>query len=297
MPHTTHQLLVFGEILWDMLPSGPQPGGAPANVAVQTHACGVDTLLVTAVGDDDPGRRMLAHLRERDMSADGVQIIPGVPTGSVEVTLKGKGMPDYCIHTGVAWDQIALTPALRAAAQNARAICFGSLAQRSPVSRDTLRALLKLAPPGCQRFFDVNLRRPWFDLEVIQTSLSHTDILKLNDEELPVIADMLKLPPDADAFALALFGKHPVHTMLMTMGSRGAALFARDMLHPIHIPAAPVEKIADTVGAGDAFSAGYLAATLAGRLPESAARSGSALASRICAVSGAWLPPGELITL
>lgn len=296
MTHTP-QLIVFGEILWDMLPSGPQPGGAPANVAVQARACGIDTLLITAVGDDDPGRQMLARLRERDLPADGVQIIPGVPTGAVEVTLKGQGMPDYRIHTNVAWDQIALVPALRAAAQNARAICFGSLAQRAPVSRDTLRALLDLVPVGCQRFFDVNLRRPWPDFQVIELSLCHTDILKLNDEELPIIADMLKLPTDANAFAPALFEKYPVHTMLMTMGSRGAALFARDMLHSIHIPPAPVEKIVDTVGAGDAFSAGYLAAILIGRLPESAARSGSALASRICAISGAWLPPGEHITL
>lgn len=291
-------LLVFGELLWDLLPAGPQPGGAPANVAIHAHASGICALLVSAIGDDDPGRRMLARLRERNLTLDAIQQIPGAPTGAVDVTLDPQGIPAYRIRAGAAWDQIALTPALLAAAQNARAIYYGTLAQRSPASRATLHALLAAVPPGCQRFFDINLRRPWPDIETIETSLRRTDILKLNNEELLNLAGMLDFPADTTAFAAALFEKHPAaHTMLLTLGPRGAELYARDMLHPIKIPAAPVEKIADTIGAGDAFSAGYLAAMLTGHLPERSAQIASALAARVCQTPGAWLPAAERITL
>ncbi|EIQ02067.1 sugar kinase, ribokinase [Opitutaceae bacterium TAV1] len=286
-------LLVFGELLWDLLPSGPQPGGAPANVAVQAQGIGVDSLLVSAVGDDNLGHEMLARLRAQGVRLDGIRTDPEAPTGTVEVTLSGNGIPSYHIRRDVAWDHIVATPALGDAAASARAFCFGSLAQRSPVSHKTLRALLARVPPGCVRFFDVNLRKPHPPPEIIRTSLAHTDVLKLNHEELPLVARWLDLPADEAGFARALHRRYPVRTILLTRGPDGATVFGSDH-PPVEIPASPVKKIIDTVGAGDAFSAGFLAGLLKGLPAGEAAALGSDLAAEVCQTSGAWLPAGVM---
>lgn len=281
-------LLVFGEILWDLLPAGAQPGGAPANVAVHAHALGLDCTLASAVGDDSPGREMLDRLRARGFPIDGIRQIPGAQTGLVDVALNGRGIPEYHIREDAAWDRIAATPALREAAAQAGAFYFGSLVQRAPQSRSALRELLGLAPPNCLRFFDVNLRLPLPPAELIGASLAHATILKLNHEELPILAKWLGLPSGENDFAEALFARHPARVILLTKGPAGAELFERGRA-PLHVPASPVEKIIDTVGAGDAFSAGFIAGCLRGKTHADAARDGSDLAARVCATAGAWL--------
>jgi fructokinase len=283
------KLLVFGEILWDILPGGAQPGGAAANVAVMARLAGADCLLVSAVGDDGPGREMLARLRARGFPAGGIQQIAGKATGGVEVALSGAGIPSYHIREDAAWDYIAGTAEARAVASEAGAFYFGSLAQRSARSRETARSLLALAPRGCLRFFDVNLREPWPSVELVRESLARTDVLKLNDEELPLMAKWLGLPAAGAGFAEALGERWPVRVVLLTKGPRGAVIYERGA-EPVKVPAAPAEKIVDTVGAGDAFSAGFLCGCLRGLSYAEAAKLGSDLAARVCGNAGAWLP-------
>jgi fructokinase len=284
------KLLVFGELLWDILPDGAKPGGAPANVAVMAHLVGAECLLVSAVGDDGLGREMLARLRARDFPADGIQQIAGKATGGVDVTLSGAGIPSYHIREDAAWDHIADAPLARAVAAEAGAFYFGSLAQRSTRSRETVRSLLALAPRGCLRFFDVNLRQPWPSVETVRESLARTDVLKLNNEELPLMAKWLGLPGDDETgFAAAMGERWPVRVVLLTKGPRGAVIYETGM-EPIEVPASPAEKIVDTVGAGDAFSAGFLCGCLRGLPYAEAAKLGSDLAARVCGNAGAWLP-------
>lgn len=288
-------LLVFGEILWDMLPTEARPGGAPANVAVLAHAIGVDCLLASAVGDDASGHEMLALLRARDFPVDHVQVIAGASTGAVDVTITGAGIPSYRIRENAAWDRIALTPELVETAMKTAAFYFGSLAQRSAESRATLRKLLQSIPSNCLRFFDANLREPRPTTDVLRDSLAHADILKLNHEELPLLASWLELPSEEHAFAATVFECFPLRTLLLTKGPAGADVFDKGS-EPVRVPASPAEKIIDTVGAGDAFSAGFIDGCLRGLSSREAAQRGSDLAARVCETAGAWLPPRVPVT-
>jgi fructokinase len=271
-----------------MLPAGKQPGGAPANVALHAHALGIDTTLASAIGDDAHGHEMLARLRARRFPTASIRQIPGAQTGLVDIALNARGIPEYRIRENAAWDRIAATPALRETAAQTHALYYGTLAQRAPQSRATLHELLRLTPPASLRFLDVNLRPPWPPASLIDASLKHATILKLNHEELPLLAEWLGLPPAETAFAAALFARYPAQVILLTKGPQGADLHERGRPRQ-HIPAAPAPKIVDTVGAGDAFSAGYIAARLHGHPPAAAARQGSTLAARVCATPGAWL--------
>ncbi len=290
---TNHKkVLIFGELLWDMLPTGPRPGGAPANVAVQTHSAGADCLLISAVGDDEPGRELTARFRAQGACADGIQVARTHPTGTVDVTLTPDGKPSYKIHANVAWDHIKSPPALRNTIAKASALYFGSLAQRSPVSQKTLREIADLVPATCLRFFDINLRHPLPHADILRDSLGFTDILKLNDEELPHLARMLRLPENDNTFTRALFAHTPVKTIILTNGPAGATLFEHDR-PAINIPATPVNQIADTIGAGDAFSSGFLVGQLRGLSNHQSAKLGNDFAARVCQIAGAWPPPLE----
>ncbi len=290
-PQPAPKLLVFGELLWDLLPDGAKPGGAPANVAVNARLSGAGCLLVSAVGDDALGREMLARLRARNFPDGGIERIAGRPTGAVDVSLSGAGIPSYHIREEVAWDYITGSAEARAAAAEAGAFYFGSLAQRSARSRATLFELLAMVPRGCLRFFDVNLREPWPAEEILRGSLAHADVLKLNHEELPLLAEWLGLPGDEPGFAAALGERWPVRVVLLTKGPRGAVVYEKGEA-PVEVPASPAEKIVDTVGAGDAFSAGFLDGCLRGLSYAEAAKRGSGLAACVCGTAGAWLPAG-----
>lgn len=289
--HPRHsELLVFGEILWDMLPDGAHPGGASANVAVLAHSIGVDCLLATAVGDDDSGHDLLARLNAHSFPTGGVQQIQGAQTGMVDVALSGNGIPSYHIRENVAWDRIAITPALLEAAAHAKVFYYDTLAQRSMESRATLQKLIARTKSGCMRFFDVNLRQPWPEAGVLRESLARASVLKLNNEELPLLAGWLGLPTDEAGFATGVFTCDSVRAILLTKGAKGATLYESGNEAPHHVPPSPVEKIVDTVGAGDAFSAGFIAGCLQGLSYKEAVRHGSDLAARVCANAGAWLP-------
>ncbi|HSI32235.1 MAG TPA: carbohydrate kinase, partial [Tepidisphaeraceae bacterium] len=245
-------VLALGEILWDLLPSGKQPGGAPANFAFHAGQLGADAVTVSAVGDDADGREILERLRALGLRTDLIAVDPHHPTGTVTVALDAAGVPSYTIHEGVAWDFVPETPALLELVARADCVCFGSLAQRSPATRATIRSALAATRPGCLRVFDINLRQHYFDRDVIEESLGRTTVLKLNDQELPVLGELLGM--GGEDLIGDLVGAFGLRLVAVTRGGRGAVLYGDDGAVVDH-PGYPAEPMADTVGAGDAFTA------------------------------------------
>src|SRR5688572_24877390 len=181
----------IGEVLWDMLPGGKQLGGAPANFAYHANALGAEGVVVSRVGDDEPGREILRRLESLWLDTTYVTIDREHPTGRVDVRLDERGVPDYVIHEGVAWDFLEADARLLDLAARADAVCFGTLAQRSSTSRDAARAFLRATRPQCLRVFDVNLRQEYFDEQTVRELIGLSSVLKLNDAELPVLSRLL----------------------------------------------------------------------------------------------------------
>lgn len=180
----------LGEALWDLLPAGPQLGGAPANFACHARALGARTQVITRVGNDDHGREIIRRFEAMGIDGAMVQMDEESPTGTVTVALSGNGIPAYTIHENIAWDRIAATPEALAAVRAADAVCFGSLAQRSEASRAAIQRLVAATPADALRIFDINLRQHFYGREIIGSSLQLANVLKLNDSELPVLAQM-----------------------------------------------------------------------------------------------------------
>jgi len=193
----------MGEILWDLLPTGAQMGGAPANFAYHARALGAEAGVVTRVGSDALGQALQRRLEAWRLPLDLVQVDAQAPTGTVTVALSGEGIPSYTIHEPVAWDRLEPTDATLSAARGAAAICFGSLAQRAEPSRGTIHHPLRLSPAGALRIFDINLRQHFYSREVIEASLRLANVLKLNETELPVLAVGLLQNVDLDDINLA----------------------------------------------------------------------------------------------
>jgi len=244
-------IIGLGEILWDIMPSGTFLGGAPANFAFHANQLGARSVVVSAVGDDELGDRIVDELGRLELTTQGLRRVSH-PTGTVTVATV-NGQPSYTIHTGVAWDHLPFDDALRHLAQQADALCFGSLAQRSPDSRRGLQAFLRATRPECCRVFDINLRQHYFDRETIETSLGLSQVLKLNHEELPVVADLLQLPADPTTTIRELLQRYGLRLVALTRGGEGSSLYTKWRVS--HHPGHPVEHIADTVGAGDSFTA------------------------------------------
>ncbi len=244
-------IIGLGEILWDIMPSGTFLGGAPANFAFHANQLGARSVVVSAVGTDDLGTRIVDELGRLGLTTQGLRRV-AQPTGTVTVATV-NGQPSYTIHTGVAWDFIPFDDGLRDLAQAADALCFGSLAQRSPDSRRSVQAFLRATRQDCCRVFDINLRQHYYDRETIETSLGLSHVLKLNHEELPVVAELLKLPSAPEATISELLHLYNLRLVALTRGGDGSSLYTkwRTSQHPGH----PVEQLADTVGAGDSFTA------------------------------------------
>jgi len=242
----------LGEVLWDMLPTGKQFGGAPANFAYHARVLGADAIVVSAVGNDDLGREILDRIEGLGLSRKYVAVDPEHPTGTVSVEVDARGRPDYIIHQGVAWDFIPAAPELAELAAGTDAVCFGSLAQRGEVSRGTIRAFLAATRPDCLRIFDINLRQDFFDVETITAGLQAANVVKLNDEELPAVANLLQIDVDEDLAIASLIRQYGLKVVALTRGESGSLLVGPDARseHP-GLPA----DVADTVGAGDCFTA------------------------------------------
>jgi len=258
----------LGELLWDMLPSGKRLGGAPANFTVMSSRLGNRGVIASRLGKDALGAEARDVLKAFPADISLVQTDAAHPTGTVGVEIH-DGEPHYIIHEPAAWDFTEWTPEWRSLAESADAVCFGSLAQRNPASRATIRAFLAATGPECARVFDVNLRTPFFDADIIAASLSSATIFKLNELEAPQVLAMLAMAqptaPDEQAVLLeaarALLQRYPLKLVAITMGGEGSLLVTRDSFHRHH--GIPI-KIADTVGAGDAFTAALVHAHLAG---------------------------------
>jgi fructokinase len=277
-------LIGLGEILWDLMPSGKQLGGAPANFAYHAHALGGKGVVAACIGDDEPGREILEKLDDLCLNRDYIVVDKEHPTGTVSVEVDEAGKPSYIIHENVAWDFIPALPQWMELAMKADAVCFGSLAQRSKVSRRTIQSFLRATPPSCLRVFDVNLRQSFYSREVIETSLQLANVFKINDEELPVVAELLALAGDETAILGALAKRYGHRMIALSRGDRGSLLFSegRTSNHNGY----PV-VVADTVGAGDAFTAALALGMLRGcdldRINDHANRA----ASFVCSQAGA----------
>ena len=254
-------------MLWDLLLTGPKMGGAPANFAYHAHALGASSHAITRVGKDDLGREILSRLRELGLPTTTVQEDVTAPTGTARVSLSGDGLAHFTIQENVAWDYLAATPDAQAIAREADAICFGSLAQRSATSRKTIQQLVADTRTNALRIFDINLRQQYYSRETIEQSLHLANVLKLNDDELPVLAGMFGLSGStqnqleqlAHRFTAARAGRASLSNaqcvIALTRGPRGSLLYRDGRWSDC--ASRPVEVV-DTVGAGDSFTAALI---------------------------------------
>lgn len=285
------RIVAIGEVLWDLLPSGAILGGAPANFAFHARGLGAEVSLISRVGNDDLGREIQRRCEAAGLAIDTLQVDPAAPTGTVSVELSTDGQPHYTIHEHVAWDGLAVDDAAQAAVAKADAICFGSLAQRSSVSRESIGVLLEAAAPAALRIFDINLRQSFYSREVLEESLRLANVLKLNDVELRVLAKMFDLKGDDRAQLAMLAERWELRAVALTRGARGALLLAPDGFseHPGKAP----PSVRDTIGAGDAFTA-VLALGLLVQWPLDVINDrANTVAAYVCSESGATpkLPP------
>ena len=281
-----HRIVAVGEVLWDLLPAGPQLGGAPANFAFHCRTLGADARLVTRVGRDERGEAVVERFGQLDLPTGNVQVDAEHPTGTVEVAIGPQGHPSYTIREGVAWDAIEADAAALALARAADAICFGSLAQRAEASRRSIRALVAAARPGAFRVFDVNLRAPFVDRDVVAESLGLANVLKLNEDELPELARMFGLSPTEVRPAMTGLARcFGLSLVALTRGAAGSLLMA-DGVWADDPGGAPIE-VADSIGAGDAFTAALVVGLLAGRPLQAINQHANAVAAFVCSKAGA----------
>lgn len=291
--HARPVVVGIGEILWDMLPAGKQLGGAVTNFAYHAQAQGAEGIIASCIGDDALGREIVERLASLRMSTAFLAVDDARPTGTVGVSLDDRGVPTFTIHTGVAWDFIPAADALLQLARRADVVCFGSLAQRSPVSRATIQSFLAATRPDCLRVFDINLRQSYFSREVIDASLSSAGVLKLNDAELPVVSELLGLPGDEPAAIRELIARYSLQLVALTRGDAGSRLYTR---HERHDHPGYRVKVADSVGAGDSFTAALAMGLLRGNGLPLIHDHANRLASYVCTQPGATPPvPPELV--
>lgn len=292
MADKTYIIVGLGELLWDLFPEGKQLGGAPANFAYMTSLLGDTGVVASRVGEDPLGREATQRLQRLGLQTSLLQSDAAHPTGTVKVEVDPRGQPTFEIAEGVAWDHFAWTPEWKVLAQKADAVCFGTLAQRSAASRDTIQAFLSTIRPSATRIFDVNLRQHFYSAQTVAESAKLADMIKVNHEELPIVAKLLDLPFIYDDLRAAQWLREKFGTKLvcMTRGAHGSLLVGAGEIsdHPgyrVHV--------ADTVGAGDAYTAAlvyhYLRGASVPTMNEAANRMGSWVASQ----TGATPPADE----
>jgi fructokinase len=275
----------LGEALWDCLPEGKKLGGAPANFAYHAgQFLGQDnTLAVSALGEDSLADETEASLKEHGLN----YMMPRVPypTGTVQVTLSGDGIPTYDIKENVAWDNIPFTPEIEEVARNCKAVCFGSLAQRNVVSRENIHRFLDATPADCMKIFDINLRQQFYTKEVIQASLRRCNVLKINDEELVLIGRMFGYPGlDIENKCWLILGKYDLDMLVLTCGTNGSYVFTPGQMS---FQETPKVEVADTVGAGDSFTGSFCAAILEGKPVAEAHKRAVQVSAFVCTQNGA----------
>ncbi|MDO9541180.1 MAG: carbohydrate kinase [Kiritimatiellia bacterium] len=286
----------IGEILWDMLPAGKQLGGAPANFAYFAKALGAEAYMVSSVGGDPLGREILDKLGKLGFSRKYVAVDQAHATGVVGVRLDKDGQPSYAIKRNVAWDFLRFSSKLRSLAGKTKAVCFGSLAQRSAVTRRTIREFVAAMPASSLKVFDINLRQSFYTRKIIEQLLKLSNVFKLNDEELVIVSDLLSIRGGAAKAVKSLMLKYKLKVVAVTKGPKGAVLYCPEGVYP-----AEGRKIrtADTVGAGDAFTAALVMGLLNGLKMEIIVELANRLAAYVCGRPGATpvLSPGMIKTM
>ena len=278
----------LGEALWDVLPEGKKLGGAPANFAYHAgQFVGSDnTIAISALGEDSLADETIDALKEHNLN----YLMPRVPypTGTVQVTLTGEGIPTYEIKENVAWDNIPFTPEMEEIAKNARAVCFGSLAQRNIVSRDNIRKFLDTTPDDCLRICDINLRQQFYSKEVLEDSFCICNILKINDEELELVVvnrmfgyDGLDMRQTCEK----IVQDYHLKMLVLTCGTNGSYVFTDDGLTSFQDT--PKVEVADTVGAGDSFTGSFCACILNGKPVQDAHKTAVQVSAFVCTQNGA----------
>ena len=272
----------LGEILWDVFPSGRRLGGAPANFAYCSQLLGNRAIIASRIGADELGRELRQALHQAGVSDSSLQTDSSHPTGTVQVRLSSEGQPSFRIMEAVAWDFLEWAESWETLARSADAICFGTLAQRSSGSRSSILKFLDTAAPDALRVFDINLRQSFYSRDIVTSSLERASILKLNNEELPVLSSMLGAGSGAESsFCQRLLDRFDLQLVCVTRGANGSLMVDRKGMH--EHPGFPV-KVADTVGAGDAFTAGLVHERLRGgtlaEINDTANRMGAWVASR-----------------
>lgn len=283
----------MGEALWDMLPEGKKIGGAPANFAYHISQFGLNSSVVSAIGDDKLGNEILENFNDKQLSYN-IQKVP-YPTGTVIVELDSNGIPKYTIKEGVAWDNIPFTNELEEMAKRTKAVCFGSLAQRSAVSRETINRFIDSMPTGDDvlKIFDVNLRQDFYTKEILCNSLSKCNILKINDEELVTVSRMFGYPGiDLQDKCWILLAKYNLKMLILTCGVNGSYVFRPGEISFVETP---VVDVIDTVGAGDSFTATFVAAIIKGHSIREAHKLAVEVSAYVCTQNGAMpVLPEEL---
>lgn len=289
----TRQIIGLGEVLYDVLPEGAKLGGAPANFAYHASQFGFDAMAVSAVGNDALGDKALETFDNNGLK----YIIPRVPypTGTVKVTLDAEGVPTYTFTPDVAWDHIPFTPEMEAIAKEARAVCFGSLAQRSETSRKTIHQFLSATPADCLKIFDINLRGNFYNKEILRESMQKTNILKINDEELVTIGRLFDYPGlDMEEKCRILLHRYHFKMVVLTCGTNGSYVFVPDG-ETSFMPTPKVE-VADTVGAGDSFTGAFTTCLLAGKTIKEAHERAVKVSAFVCTQKGAMPKLPEELT-
>ena len=289
-------IVALGEVLWDELPAGERLGGAAANLCVMTGRLGSNAVLASRVGSDEGGTRIVKELAAFPVDTNFIQRDPLLPTGTVTVAIDKQGQPAYCIHDNVAWDAFEFSPAWSQLALEADAVCFGTLAQRSPLSKATIGKFLATARKRSLRVLDLNLRYPFVTEETIKWSLAQASVLKVSEEELQTVFKLLNLRtrPSIDKWRASvdnLMSVFPLSLVCVTFGSAGSLIVSNHGHH--RHPGIPT-NVVDTVGAGDAFLATvtHLAlqdASLA-EISDAANRNGAWVASQAAAIPNHWPP-------
>lgn len=276
------KIIGLGEILWDMLPTGKQLGGAPANFAYHVCRLGGNGWAVSAISDDELGREIKNTLSTKKLNTILEEV--NEPTGTVQVTLDAAGVPTYDITEGVAWDHIPFTERIGNLAKETSAVCFGTLAQRSPESRATIHKFIESMPAGSLKVYDINLRQKYYDEKIISDSLRLADILKINDEELEIVSRMLCLSGTSEERCRAISREFNLKFVILTMGGDGSKVILEDR---VHLSTPGKINIVDTVGAGDSFTAAFMLAYLRGESIENAHTLATEVSSYVCTKAGA----------
>ena len=274
----------LGEVLWDVLPEGKKLGGAPANFAYHAGQFGLDTIAISALGEDALAEETVEALKEHNLN----YLMPRVPypTGTVQVTLAEGGIPTYEIKEGVAWDNIPYTNEMADIAKSARAVCFGSLAQRNSVSRENIRKFLADTPADCLKICDINLRQQFYSKEVLEDSFKLCNILKINDEELVVVNRMFGYDGlDMRQTCEKMVHDYGLKMLVLTCGTNGSYVFTDDGLTSFQDT--PKVEVADTVGAGDSFTGSFCACIINGKPVQEAHKTAVAVSAFVCTQNGA----------